>query len=162
MCVHLPFVRRFTYKTVVRSIPDEDVVASCGDSFAMNVCDTVCCAHSHTPHTPHQPPCAVTAPRKTSQGAHNVLPFPCYARLCQPPTPALALPYTGSFNMTLTLFETWNSTLHPEDGSPAEVMEAAGQGQRVSVKPFSQWSMTQLSAVAKLTAQRNFGAWTDT
>ena len=60
--------------------------------------------------------------------------------------------------MTWTLFETWNSTLHPEDAGPAEVLEAAGQGQRVSVKPFSQWSMTQLSAVAKLTAQRSFGA----
>jgi hypothetical protein len=37
LCVRV--CRRFTYKTVVRSVPDEDVVKSCGDSFAMNVSD---------------------------------------------------------------------------------------------------------------------------
>ena len=57
----------------------------------------------------------------------------------QPPTPSIALPYTGSMDITLDLFETWNSTLQE---APEASVGLSGQ---ISVRPFSQWRPTRFT-----------------
>ena len=74
----------------------------------------------------------------------------------QPPTPPVALPYSGSFDITLDIYEIWNSTLD----SP--VVDAAPDGgSQISIRPFEQWYPTGLTIAAKLSGRRDFTAWTE-
>jgi hypothetical protein len=63
----------------------------------------------------------LTVPAVTMLVACGVPPPPPLAFWSlQPPTPALALPYTGSFTLKMEIHETWNSTMGRADDAATE------------------------------------------
>jgi hypothetical protein len=150
--------RVFTMRAVVTSTIIHDVVRRCAQQLEMNVRATSMCCLCHR-HRHHR--CRRRRPLFLCLLSHLIL-LLLHAACCvsvQPPRQPLPLPYSSVFNVTITVKEQWHSDGSTEaaaslrsEGNATPPQQAA-DGHVVSVRPFSQWTISAVSFHGKMTGQ---------
>jgi hypothetical protein len=137
--------RTFTYETSMRSVPDSDVIQACGNALIMEVLFGLAAFD--------QRQLGLSVSIAGGQRYHY-LAIACSLLSLQPPNPSMPLPYSSAFQTTLTITESWTSTLdQPSRSAPSS------EGSSVKITPFEQWKPAGLQFHARLTSLRSFVPW---